>query len=64
MRKRRLKKWVKVVIAIGIILLVSYILASMFESVMTDLEDSAKQCDLEKGSTCSYYETRQYIIGG
>lgn len=64
MKNRRFKKLVKVILAIMIILFVSYILALMIESVATDFEEIAKQCDLEKGSTCSYYETRQYIIGG
>jgi len=58
-RKYRLKKWVKVTLAISVFI----ILALLVKKGVNDFEDLAKQCDKEYGYTCTYYDIRQYSLG-
>ena len=58
-RKYRLKKWVKVTLAISVFI----ILALLVKKGVNDFEDLAKQCYKEYGYTCTYYDIRQYSLG-
>ncbi len=58
--KRRLKKWVKVmlvVIAIGGFYL-------MIGDIAKEYDEMYRRCDEAKGYTCDYYTARQYAIRG
>ena len=56
--KCKLKMWVKVVLVLVII----SILGICIYVGLKNFDDAAKQCDIERGYTCSYYDVRQYII--
>lgn len=60
--KLRLKKWVKITLAILLIILMALILILTIMKGVKGFEELAKQCDQDKGYTCSYYEIRQYSL--
>lgn len=62
-KKIRLKNWVKNVLTILSVALISSILALIFIKSINDIDKLAKQCDADRGYTCSYYEVRQYSLG-
>lgn len=62
-RKRRLKKWVKYCLNIALLISIAIIFAILVHSQLNNYSKVARQCDREKGYTCSYYEIRQYSLG-
>ena len=62
MKKLILKNCVKYFIFIVIMISISFIVSEFVVSSDNDFEKQAKRCDKEKGSICSYYEVRQFII--
>lgn len=61
--KRRLKKWVRVTLHILLTIIIVLILGLAIKKGINDLGDLARQCDQDRGYTCSYYEIRQYSLG-
>ena len=61
--KRKLKKWVKVTLNILLTILIGLILGFILKKGIDDFDERAKQCDLDRGYTCSYYDVRQYSLG-
>lgn len=61
--KRRLKKWVKVVLYILLTISIGLILGFVLKKGLNDFEELARQCDQDRGYTCSYYDVRQYSLG-
>lgn len=59
-KKRRLKRWVRIVIGVLITLIFLGILAYFIVGGINKFNELAKACDLEKGYTCSYYEINNY----
>ncbi|MGM9543523.1 MAG: hypothetical protein ACI3T9_00935 [Romboutsia timonensis] len=60
-KRRRLKSWVKVTLAV----LVLGGLFGILLNIASDRYNSMyEQCDNAKGYTCSYYEARLYSIRG
>lgn len=57
--KLRLRKWVKVTLAI---ILLFIILTLILMEGTREFNDVAKLCDQEKGYTCSYYEVKNFRI--
>ena len=64
MRRFKLRKWVKVVIAIILIVIIGMAFAHFILNRESDFDKFAKQCDQKEGRVCSYYEVRNYIIYG
>ena len=63
-KKRRLKKWVKVVLGILEFILFSLMILMLFKGISKRYDDLYKQCDESRGYTCSYYDMRQFSIKG
>lgn len=61
--KRRLKKWVKVTLYILLTISIGIILGLALKKGINDFDELARQCDQDRGYTCSYYEVRQYSLG-
>lgn len=61
--KRRLKKWVKVTLYILLTIIIGLILGIVLKKGLNDFDELARQCDQDRGYTCSYYEVRQYSLG-
>ena len=59
-KKKRLKRWVRVAIKVIVTLIILGILAIFIGKIISNYNDLATQCDLEKGYTCSHYEISQY----
>lgn len=64
MKKLKLKKWVKVAIAIILLITTAIILTHFILTSINDFNESSIQCDQAKGSTCSYYEVQKFIKTG
>lgn len=64
MKKLKLRKWVKVVIAIVLLVIISIVLTHFILSSINIFNESAMQCDQTKGSICSYYEVQKFIKTG
>lgn len=64
MKKLKLRKWVKVAIAIILLITTAIILTHFLLNSLSDFNNSAMQCDQLKGNTCSYYEVQNYIKSG
>lgn len=62
MKKRRLKKWVKYLLLIILSIILGLLLGIILEKGISDFEDLSIKCNKEKGTTCSYYEIRQYSL--
>lgn len=62
-KKRRLKKWVKNTLYILLTIVIGLILGLILKKGADDFEKLARQCDSDRGYTCSYYEVRQYSLG-
>ena len=62
MKKLILREWVKYFILIVVMILISFLVSKFVISSDNDFEKQAKRCDKEKGSICSYYEVRQFMI--
>ena len=61
--KRKLRKWVKVTLNILLTISICLILGLIIKKGVDNFEELAKQCDQDRGYTCSYYDIRQYSLG-
>lgn len=59
-KKRRLKRWVKVTIILIISLIILGIVTIFITKVASNYNELARQCDQDRGYTCSHYEIGQY----
>lgn len=57
-----LRKWVKVTLLILLGIVAVVVIAKVVYNSSNTFEKYAKMCDQEKGSICSYYEVRNYMI--
>lgn len=64
MEKIKLRKWVKVAIAVILLAIIAGILTHFILSSINIFNESAIQCDQAKDSTCSYYEVQKFIKTG
>lgn len=64
MKKLRLKKWVKQLIAIIIAVIVICILTHLICIKFQYIRDISGKCDIEKGYICSSYEIKNYMARG
>lgn len=62
-KKRKLKTWVRVTLTILLTIIIGLILGLIFKKGVADFEELARQCDQDRGYTCSYYDVRQYSLG-
>ena len=62
-KKRKLKTWVRVTPTILLTIIIGLILGLIFKKGVDDFEELARQCDQDRGYTCSYYDVRQYSLG-
>lgn len=60
-RRRRLRSWVKVTLAI---IIGGVVLGLVLSEGLNRLNEMYEECDNAKGYTCSYYEARLYSIRG
>lgn len=60
-KRRRLKSWVKVTLAV---IVLGGVFGTLLSVANNNLNDMYEQCDNAKGYTCSYYEARLYSIRG
>ena len=63
MKKCKLKTWVQVTLTILLTITIGLILGLILKKGVDDFEELARQCDQDRGYTCSYYEVRQYSLG-
>lgn len=59
-KKRRLKRWVKVTIILIISLIILGIVTIFITKISNNYNELARQCDQDRGYTCSHYEISQY----
>lgn len=64
MKKLKLRKWVKVAMAIISSVIIAIILTHFILTSINDFNENSIQCDQAKGSTCSYYEIQKFIKTG
>lgn len=64
MKKIKLRKWVKVTIAIILLIVAILVLSHFILNFVKEIDNYAEQCDRRKGSTCSHYEVQQFIRTG
>ena len=64
MKKLKLRKWVKVAMAIISLVIIAIILTHFILTSINDFNENSIQCDQAKGSTCSYYEIQKFIKTG
>ena len=64
MKKLRLRKWVKILIVVIVLISIVFILTHLLFNKSDDFIKHANMCDQDKGSICSYYEVRNYMLGG
>lgn len=64
MKKLKLKKWVKVAMAIISLAIIAIILTHFILNSLSNFNNNAMQCDQLKGNTCSYYEVQKYVKSG
>lgn len=64
MKKLKLRKWVKVTIAIILSIIAILVLSHFILSSIKEFDNYAKECDKVKGSTCTYYEVERFIKVG
>lgn len=60
-KKRRLRSWVKVTLAV---IIGGVIMGLVLAEGLKGLDEMYEKCDNAKGYTCSYYEARLYSIRG
>ncbi len=63
MKKRKLKTWVKITLIIILTITFGLILGLIITKGINNFKELARQCDQDRGYTCSYYEIRQYSLG-
>lgn len=64
MKKLRLRKWAKILIVVIALISIVFILTHFLCTKSDDFIKYANMCDQDKGSICSYYEVRNYMIRG
>ena len=64
MKELRLRKWVKIMIIVIVLISIVFILAHLLLNKNDDFIKYANMCDQNKGSICSYYEVRNYMLRG
>ena len=64
MKKLRLRKWVKILIVVIALISIVFILTHLLFNKNDDFIEYANMCDQDKGSICSYYEVRNYMLRG
>ncbi len=64
MKKLRLIKWVKILIVVIALISIVFILTHLLFNKSDDFIKYANMCDQDKGSICSYYEVRNYMLRG
>lgn len=64
MKKLKLRKWVKVMIAIILSIIAILVLSHFILNSIKEFDNYAKECDKAKGSTCTYYEVQKFIKVG
>lgn len=64
MKKLKLKKWVKVTIAIVLFVVAILVLSHFILNSIKEFDNYAEECDRRKGSTCSYHEVQKFIRAG
>lgn len=63
MKKRlRLRSWIKIVLLILLGVIAVVVIAKLVYNSSNNFEKYANMCDQEKGSICSYYEVRNYML--
>lgn len=60
-KRRRLRSWVKVTLAV---IIGGVVLGLVLSEGLSRLDEMYEKCDNAKGYTCSYYEARLYSIRG
>lgn len=61
--KRRLKKWVKVVLNITGVVAFTILFVCMLNLSVERYEETAKECDAYYGRMCSHYEVEKFGKG-
>lgn len=64
MKKLIFKKWVKILIVVIALISIVFILTHLLFNKSDDFIKYANMCDQDKGSICSYYEVRNYMLRG
>ncbi|HIS38526.1 MAG TPA: hypothetical protein IAB45_03345 [Candidatus Onthousia faecavium] len=63
MKKRIvLRNWVRVALLVILVIITGAIIAKLVCNCSNNFDKYADMCDQEKGSICSYYEVRNYMI--
>ena len=62
MRKVRLRKRVRLTLLILFGIIIAIIIANLICDSSSSFDNYAAMCDREKGSLCTYYEVRNYMI--
>ena len=63
MKKRlRLRSWIKIVLLILLGVIAVVVIAKLVYNSSNNFEKYANMCDQEKGSICSYYDVRNYML--
>ena len=60
MKTLKLKKWIKNLLMIIIVVLVSIILIHFILSQIKRVDDISKECDEAYGRTCNWYEVENF----
>jgi len=55
-KKRKIKTWVRVTLTILLTIIIGLILGLIIKKGVDDFEEIARQCDKDRGYTCSYYD--------
>ena len=61
-KKLRLRNWIKVVLLVLLVVIAVVTIAKLVYNSSNNFEKYANMCDQEKGSICSYYEVRNYML--
>ena len=59
----QVKRRLKVILTILLTIIIGLILGLIIKKGVDDFEELARQCDQDRGYTCSYYDIRQYSLG-
>lgn len=62
MEKLRLRKGVKLTLLVILGIIIAIIFAILIRDSSSSFDNYATMCDQEKGSLCTYYEVRNYMI--
>lgn len=62
MRKVRIRKWIKLTLLILFGIIIAIFIANLIRNSSSSFDNYAAMCDQEKGTLCTYYEVRNYMI--